>query len=63
MDYFYYNIKNTSDYTSSKGKKKALIDYLENHFDLKIKREYYIDICNLQEYSKNMFSFQSANAQ
>lgn len=40
MDYFYYNIKNTSDYTSSKGKKKALIDYLENHFDLKIKREY-----------------------
>ena len=27
------------------------------------KREYCIDICNLQEYSKNIFSFQSASAQ
>lgn len=40
MNYLYYNIKNTSDYSSFDSKKEALIDYLENHFDLKIKREY-----------------------
>ena len=42
MGFLYFNIKaiNSNDYASSKEIQKVVSDYLENQFDLKIRREY-----------------------